>query len=54
MIVLPLGVGDQQTPTADRHLASVALWRVRPEYFLFEFCGENGTNADVTGWDETI
>lgn len=38
MIVMPLGVGSA-TPTADRHLASVALWR-EGRIFLFD-CGEN-------------
>jgi len=38
MIVMPLGVGSA-TPTADRHLASVALWR-EGRVFLFD-CGEN-------------
>lgn len=35
---MPLGVGSA-TPTADRHLASVALWR-EGRIFLFD-CGEN-------------
>ncbi len=35
---MPLGVGSA-TPTADRHLASVALWR-EGRVFLFD-CGEN-------------
>jgi ribonuclease Z len=38
MIMIPLGVGSA-TPTADRHLASVALWR-DGRIFLFD-CGEN-------------
>ena len=38
MIMIPLGVGSA-TPTADRHLASVALWR-DGRVFLFD-CGEN-------------
>lgn len=38
MIVMPLGVGSA-TPTAERHLASVALWR-EGRLFLFD-CGEN-------------
>ena len=38
MIVMPLGVGSA-TPTTDRHLASVALWR-EGRVFLFD-CGEN-------------
>lgn len=38
MIMIPLGVGSA-TPTADRHLASVALWR-EGRIFLFD-CGEN-------------
>lgn len=38
MIVMPLGVGSA-TPTADRHLASVALWR-EGRVFLFDV-GEN-------------
>ncbi len=38
MIVMPLGTGSA-TPTADRHLASVALWR-EGRVFLFD-CGEN-------------
>ncbi len=38
MIIMPLGVGSA-TPTADRHLASVAMWR-EGRIFLFD-CGEN-------------
>jgi ribonuclease Z len=38
MIIMPLGVGSA-TPTADRHLASVAMWR-EGRVFLFD-CGEN-------------
>ena len=38
MIVVPLGIASA-TPTAVRHLPSVALWR-EGNVFLFD-CGEN-------------
>jgi ribonuclease Z len=38
MIIMPLGISSA-TPTANRHLASVALWR-DGRIFLFD-CGEN-------------
>ena len=38
MIVVPLGIASA-TPTAVRHLPSVALWR-EGSVFLFD-CGEN-------------
>ncbi len=38
MIIVPLGVASA-TPTATRHLASVAVWR-EGSIFLFD-CGEN-------------
>lgn len=46
MIIVPLGVGSA-TPTATRHLSSVALWR-EGSVFLFD-CGENAQMRMLQG-----
>ncbi len=46
MIIVPLGVGSA-TPTATRHLSSVALWREGSVY-LFD-CGENAQMRMLQG-----
>ena len=46
MIIVPLGVGSA-TPTATRHLSSVAVWR-EGSVFLFD-CGENAQMRMLQG-----